>query len=391
MSAPFEPNPIGLLAGNQAANENEPAKAAPKDQPRAAVLPQQKAEGAQSAVWKDRLVLETPGWLAGSMAYSPDGKLMVAGGSGGKVIAFNTETFKEKWQATVGGNFSALAFAADGKSVLATFNDGVRFLDAETGNLGESLEERGCRPLVVGSFPDREYLDNGQKLIRHKVIFGNERDYYVKDWVTKAAPGTVQLMSVKAGNEPPDHNAVPLAIDPAGRSVMLMGPILRGTGKNVLYAWVAGDYDEGSPGNRILEGHQAAVVSAAWAKDGKTAVSGDTSGRVIFWDALTMKESRRIELGDRIAALAITPDGKHTAAVAVGKQAKYYVWETSSPANNLKPMHVDSSDFGGAIRAGLAFSPDGRQLTGTAINMVWLVRLGELVGKIHVWDIDTRK
>jgi hypothetical protein len=64
-------------------------------------------------------------------------------------------------------------------------------------------------------------------------------------------------------------------------------------------------------------------------------------------------------------------------------------WETAS-ADNLKPLHVDSSDFGGAIRAGLAFSPDGQQLTGTATNMAWLMRLGELVGKIHVWGLVDR-
>jgi hypothetical protein len=56
-------------------------------------------------------------------------------------------------------------------------------------------------------------------------------------------------------------------------------------GKNVLWAYVCGNYDQGSPGNRVMVGHSATVVSAAWAKDGGTTVTGDAAGRLIVWDA----------------------------------------------------------------------------------------------------------
>jgi WD40 repeat protein len=85
-------------------------------------------------------------------------------------------------------------------------------------------------------------------------------------------------------------------------------------GKNVLWAYVCGDYGEGSPGNRVMAGHSADVVSAAWAKEGGTAVTGDAAGRVIVWDAKTMKEAGRLELGGRIASLAVSDDGTRTAA-----------------------------------------------------------------------------
>jgi hypothetical protein len=49
-------------------------------------------------------------------------------------------------------------------------------------------------------------------------------------------------------------------------------------------------------------------------------------------------------------------------------------------------LAVDSYDYAGPIRGCLAFSPDGRQLVGSAINLAWLTRLGELVGKVHVWE-----
>src|ERR1700730_15866662 len=94
------------------------------DRPKAVIEP-----GAATSVnspWKEKAVVETPGWLPGSVAYSSDGKMMLVGGTSGQVSAFDPATRKEKWKADVGGNFAAVAFSVDGKSVLATFNNGVR-------------------------------------------------------------------------------------------------------------------------------------------------------------------------------------------------------------------------------------------------------------------------
>jgi WD40 repeat protein len=341
---------------------------------------------ADSSVWKEKAVLKTPGWLPGSLAYSSDGKRLAVGGSGGKVMAFDTATYKPKWTADVGGNFAAVAFMADGSSLLATFRDGVRFLDPETGKLGKSLEEPGESPdwraIAVGVFPDRTI----ENLTCRQIIFGTPVGYVVKTWYGSGEPGTLTLSTVAKGAKPADAHAVPLAVDPNGTSAIITGPVHRDTRKNVLWAYVCGNYEKGSPGNRLLEGHQAVVVSAAWSKDGSTAVTGDAGGRVIVWDAKTMKETRRLEFGRRIAALALTSDGRQTAAVVVGNRAEFHLWETAKPPTDRKPLHVDAADYRGPIHASLAFSPDDRQLAGAAHNTVWLTRLGELIGKVHVWE-----
>src|SRR5262249_5604004 len=229
--------------------------------------------------------------------------------------------------------------------------------------------------------------DSGmQKHTSHKIIFGTPLAYVVKEWIDSKAPSTIRTSTVAKGARPVDPTAVPLAVDPAGTSAIINGPVDRDTGKNVLWAYVAGNYEKDSPGNRLLEGHQATVVSAAWSKDGKTAVTGDAGGRVLVWDAKTMKERRRLEFGRRIAALAVTSDGRQIAAAVVGEQAGFYVWETAKAADKLKPVHVDAADYAGPIHAGLAFSPDGQRLAGTAYNAVWLNRLGELIGRVHVWE-----
>jgi WD40 repeat protein len=141
-------------------------------------------------------------------------------------------------------------------------------------------------------------------------------------------------------------------------------------------------------GVRILDVASGKVVSAAWAKEGGTAVTGDDAGRVIVWDAKTMREARRVELGGRVAALAISNDGTRTAAYVVRNQAEVYVWETMKPIEKLKPIHTELGEFGGPTAfASLSFSPHGRQLAGCAIDERWLTNLGELIGRVRVWEL----
>ena len=349
------------------------------------------AAKAEDRLWKEIAVLETSGWLPGSVAHSSDGKMMVVGGTYGKVIAVDTATRDMVWKADVGGDFAGVAFTADGKAIVATFNDGVRFVDVATGDLGNTIEEPDSRPVAVGVFPDQNVGPGDEKFIQHKIIFGSARESFVKMWIVPEQVGTIKFNIIAKDKNPADPNAVPLAVDPAGRSMIMTGPIDGNTGKNVLWAWVAGNYEEGSPGNRLLAGHPAMVVSAAWSQDGKTAVTGDSKGTVIRWDATTMKETQRFELGNRVAALAVSSRGESIAAFVIGKQAEVYVWEAARPKDAMQPIYVDRSDFSGPVQACLAFSHDGRQLAGSAFNKVWLSRLGEPVGKLHVWEIETPK
>lgn len=364
-----------------------------------AKLPADAADAAPPAepgkMWRENFTIEYPGTVPMSVAFSTDGDVLLTGDANGEVMAliFNGDEPLWRWKSQVDGKHPAVAFSADQQQVYVTSQEGVRILDAKDGKEVAKIEEPDSDPTAIGVFPDKPVVEN---VIRSQIVFGNPRGYFVKSWIPGKLDdtlGTISTSTVADGKPPADAAAVPLAVDPKGRCAIMTGPIdatgdVSGTkGQNVLWAYVCGDYSEGSPGNRVMVGHTAVVVCAAWSREGGNAVTGDADGRLIIWDAATMKESRRLELGGRLLSLAISSDGSRTAAWVIrGNGCELHLWETNNPPAEMTPIHTEVGDFGGATAfASLSFAADGNRLAGCAIDKRWLTRLGELIGKVHVW------
>jgi WD40 repeat protein len=348
-------------------------------------------------MWKENFTTEYESSLPVSVAFSADGKTLLTGDSKGEVMAvrYPSDPPTYRWKYQAGGTHAAVAYSFDQKHVYVTTKNGVCILDAETGKDAATIDAPDSNPIAIGVFPDKV---RSPTMTQPQIVFGNARGYFVKTWVAGKLPdtvGTIETSNVAKVAKPADETAVPLAVDPKGRSAIMTGPrdatgeLTGMKGKNVLWAYVCGDYSEGSPGNRNMLGHTAIVVSAAWSKEGSAAVTGDADGRVIVWDAKTMKEARSVELGGRVLAVAISDDGTHTAACVRGKQgAEVNVWETAKLPGTMRPIHTQLGDFGSEPYASLAFSADGKRLAGCAIDKKWpqLHPKTFVSGQVHVWE-----
>jgi RNA polymerase sigma factor (sigma-70 family) len=367
----------------------------PGDPPRKA---DEKPAAVEGTMWKESYVVDFSASLPVSVAFSADGRTLLTGDTKGEVMAliFQGDDPVSRWKADVGGSHAAVAFSADQKRVFVTTRDGVRVLGETFGKEEARIDEIGSNPTAIGVFPNRKIADD---FVQSQIVLGTSRGSIVKTWADGRlveTMSTLEVRTVKVGAKGADMTAVPLAVDPRGRSAIMTGLVdptggFGGEkGKNVLWAYVCGDYGKDSPGSRVMSGHGATVVSAAWAKDADTAVTGDAAGRVIVWDAKTMKEARRVELGGRVMALAITDDGTRTAACVRGKHgSEVHVWETANPKPALKPIHGQQADFNSEPFASLTFAPDGRRLAGCAIDKQWLKASPKPhpAGRVHVWEL----
>lgn len=360
----------------------------------------------EAPVWKKGHTYYYRKTLPTSLAFAADGKSLLSADATGNLMSLDltNEGNSYRWSATVVGSHPAVAYSLDGQSVYATCDDGVVVFDAKGKEIGR-IEAKDSKPVAIGVFPDKAVTD---EVSFAQIVFGNASGYFVKTWATVRKPedaGTLSTRTVPPNTNPSDAWAVPLAVDPRGRSAIMTGPIDRTgqvagrAGANVLWAYVCGDYDDGSPGNRIMKGHDTTVVSAAWSKEGSTALTGDADGRVIEWNPtrLTedgkiggMKELRRHQFAGRVAALAVSNNGKRMAAYVLGKQGRVYVWNAGESGARLTQIHTESADLtGGGSFAALAMSADGKRLAACAGNTDWLKEPDELTGKVQLWNFDS--
>ena len=364
-------------------------------------------------------------------AFSPDGKLLAAGGAAG-VRLFDTATAAELKRLPVKDVAVAVAFAADGKRLAAcgiVGEEAVVFVwDVIGGKLLHRLRSprgHGIQHLVFG--PDGKFLAgaSGAEVRlwdltsgkRARVYQGHEQPVTAiafspdgKRLASASADQTIRLWETSSEEElgkltGPEGPVLALAFSPDGKT------LASGDGDALVRVW---DLETARPVKQ-LAGHECPVFAVAFSLDGKTLASGGQDGGVRLWDvargavrlaaaaggpvvlASFIGRGRHLVLGkqggavchadpatgkvlrrfkapkEKVGNVAFAPGGG-LLAIATENEENVRLWD-GARGKEVRKLEVP----GGA--AAMAFSPDGRLLA--------LVESGD--NTLRLWDVPTGK
>ncbi len=324
------------------------------------------------------------------VAFSPDGKTLLAVNHDGAVTGWDVETGTIRTRTASplrDAYFSTpvAAFSADRKLLALTdHGDKLVLLDVATGKPLLRLEKSGALLSVAVSPDGRTLATGGQDNVVRlwDVVTGKERHQlkghtnwvdsvtFSPDGISLASAGgdDLRLWDVATGREVRvvAEGSACIAFSPDGRT------LATGTG-NTIRLW---DVASGKL-IRHLTGHGSWLIPAlAFSPDGKRLVSGSRDHTVIIWDVATGQPLHHFP-GHRgaVISLAFAPDGK-TLASGGDEDHTLIVWDLAT----AKPRHVFPDHHGWVTS--IAWSPDGKVVvSGEGSN-----GKADQERRIHVWD-----
>jgi WD40 repeat protein len=309
----------------------------------------------------------TANWLRGpsdpveSVAFSPDGKEISAGDANSSLFA---------WSTTTGGQTGETNDAPDGVLDIRYTPDGTQITG--TGNAtftatapgsGSDLPVSVVRPgsvfLGQGTMalsPDGRWL---AAALRQPDASGQD-GYTIDVWdtATFAEHAVLDLgqRQPAALTFSPDGSRLLALTGSGGGGVIsdgLIGSSPNDSAGAAMTTWRTSDF---TGGTQIALGNQT-LNAAVYTPDGKTLITGGTTGTVQIRDAATGRV--REEFGSHPSAvrrLAISPDGR-TLATITAEDATIRLWDLADPHHPL--IAALTSDY--AVND-IVFSPDGSRL-----------------------------
>ena len=305
-------------------------------------------------------VIEGYNRLIGANAFSPDGKLLLLGDSGGRIRAWDIIT--RRYLATIEGTTGpiwTMAFSPDGK-MFATAGDDrlVRLWDAA------SLQCLKTYPGHSGPIWHLAFNHDGS------ILASGGSAHWIKLWDTSLEAGTSELGSFESTDD-----LWSLAFDPLGKT------LVSGHTQGSVVIW---DAATGKPKATLQHG-TVPIGAVRFSSDGKTLITSSNQELLKFWNVETGECERTtgVEVeGNRTKAVVIGKDG-HFAATG-GSGASVYLWHLQDEGEI--PECVSIEGHTNRVWA-IALSPDECYLASgdeEGTTLLIDVQAGKVVEKISI-------
>lgn len=259
-----------------------------------------------------------------AVAFSPDGRTLVAGCSDAAMKFWDVATGQER--DTLRGHTAqvlAMVFSPDGKTLASASNDfTLKLWNVATGEVQRTLKGHNVQVNSLAFSPDGKTLAFGglDCMVRLQEV----------DAETELLPPLAPLGPISD-----------IAFSPDERF------ILTGGHDHILKLWDA------ATGKllKTLEGHTREITCLAISPDGRIAASAASyDGTTRLWDLATGKELRKFAHGG-VCVIAFSPDGR---TLAAGARGQTKLWDIAT-GNEV-------CTISGTPRFALAFSPDGKTI-----------------------------
>lgn len=320
-----------------------------------------------------------------SVAFSPDGKWIVAGGANKSAIVWNAPSGRKRLVLTpTEGEVTSVAVSPDGKRIVTGDTKGVAIVwDSGTGKRLLTLRGHNDSIRTVACSPDGQQIATG----------GDDKKLVVWDAQTgkSAHPAFKHSGTIDAVAFSPDSKQVATGCRDfktriwevstgevvrtlAGHGWFICGVVFSHDGKQLVTASgdnnaVVWNVKTGEP-ITYFRGHRNQVTHATYTADGKSVITCGLDNAAIVWNPFTGKESFRFRghiAG--VSSVAVSPDGAYVATVSRDKTAR--IWDATGDHVALRLNHK-----WGVTAA--SFSSDGNTLV-----------TGGLDKTVRVWDART--
>jgi WD40 repeat protein/serine/threonine protein kinase len=305
-------------------------------------------------------------WTVSRLTFSPKGRRLLLVTMGGAYIYTNGELLRFAHPA---GALTAV-FSPDGRLVLTGGTDGTARLwnAADARPIGSPLAHQpadglppgqDCHVLAAAFSPDGEQVLTGTMVgtmlhdLNRRRLFGGE----------------ARLWEVRTGRpigQPWPHPGpvMTVSFSPDGRKALTGGIVLDGQAPAEFPYSGAAQLWDAATGRRIGPSMKQTqpIWAATFSPNGRVLLTGSEHGEVQFWTTATcMPLGPRYYRMGNVVQVVFSPDGQTALSTRTCPNAAAALWEVPDSAGDIEPA-VAAPPASGQFSQVMAFAPDGKTL-----------------------------